>query len=857
MANTTETKILTSAGKALLAQVNAEELPFKLDKLIFANIPEPIGFPQPDDGVPTEYVVFEKHVEQRGRLSPDTVIYSTTLTSKEGPFEFNWTGGYSSEHGVLVTIDHHKRTPKTADEPGVAGNTMVRSITLEYKDIAEITNITVDASSWQYNATPRMKKMDDDVAQAIIDQNGKDWFIDDGFLVTPQASAFNIKAGAGYVSGNRVTLEFDRNVQVPNKPSFIYVDAHREGTPTGEQVTLFDFVITAEEKDDYTDANEVKHFVCKIAQVLGDGSVSDLRPEGESASRDYVDDSSLKVNELVTNEKVYPKNPKRHAKIGDSIPVDTTSVIIKKDNVLSQLVLEKPVFEAGTLETIGNGYLVINGIKYVALPVNNFDVEADIDLDDSIKITRTGRFHGLFLKLFGHDKSTVLVGGEQQKATSGFVVSGFKLKGDDTQPTNDHAVMTVSSVDGAILTEHEVEGGYNSFSLEYGEANIDGDRRSINSIVASFIARGSYMGFEMFANAYCAVAGLVASRAGRTRGTQHGMRITGYGKNHLNQGHDLRNRGNNYSGFASHNYTNGVSQQTGAYNNNVNFTATDGENGLHFTENTTLDDAISRSNNYTFAIGGMKHGSYLYDPLCSSFRGTIDEGKTYGWYTRKGARRAESNSYDLTVSNSNGLEFADSHSRIYVTAKELISGCIISGNWNIVDIVIDENNFNQESQNLALRISGSNNIVRVIVTNAKQPFSEVVVSGHDNDLTLSLDTSGTNGKVALLGNNNTLRGKCNIGTVTGYGNDYSAVSGFYCQGKASVSFTNGRGFINVLMKTSAYVLSIEPYLLNEPRILYFKVVSSSASQIVIDAYDKDGNAISGDFSIYYQGRAYQ
>ncbi|EGQ9310753.1 hypothetical protein F7U73_07380 [Vibrio vulnificus] len=291
MANTTETKILTSAGKALLAQVNAEELPFKLDKLIFANIPEPKGFPQPDDGVPTDYVVFEKRVEQRGRLSPDVVIYSTTLTSKEGPFEFNWTGGYSSEHGVLVTIDHHKRTPKTADEPGVAGNTMVRSITLEYKDIAEITNITVDASSWQYNATPRMKKMDEDVAQAIIDQNGKDWFIDDGFLVTPSGSAYNIKAGGGYVSGNRVAMEFDRSVQVPNKPSFIYIDAHREGTPTGEQVTLFNFVVTAEEKDDYIDSStgkQIPHFVCKIAQVLEDGSVSDLRPEGESAGKEWV-----------------------------------------------------------------------------------------------------------------------------------------------------------------------------------------------------------------------------------------------------------------------------------------------------------------------------------------------------------------------------------------------------------------------------------------------------------------------------------------------------------------------------------------------------------------------------------------
>lgn len=288
MTNTTDKSILTAAGKALLAQLNAEEKPLVIDKMIFANVPNRPEFPQPDDVVPTVHVVHQEGVEQRGRLSADSVIYSTTLTSDVGPFEFNWTGAYCSEYGVLVTIDHHALTPKSADEPGVAGNTLVRSVVLEYKDIAEITNITVDASSWQYNATPRMKKMDDDVAQAIIDQNGKDWFIEDGFLVTPQASAFNIKAGAGYVSGNRVTLEFDRNVQVPNKPSFIYVDAHREGTPTGEQVTLFDFVVTAEEKDDYTDANGVKHFVCKIAQVLGDGSVSDLRPEGESASRDWV-----------------------------------------------------------------------------------------------------------------------------------------------------------------------------------------------------------------------------------------------------------------------------------------------------------------------------------------------------------------------------------------------------------------------------------------------------------------------------------------------------------------------------------------------------------------------------------------
>ncbi|HHC6851684.1 TPA: phage tail protein [Vibrio parahaemolyticus] len=284
MANSTDKSILTAAGKALLAQLNAEEKALVIDKMIFANVPNRPEYPQPDDVVPTDHIVHQEQVEQRGRLSADSVIYSTTLTSDVGPFDFNWTGTYCSEYGVLVTIEHHALTPKVPAEPGVAGNTLVRSVVLEYKDVAEITNITVDASSWQYNATERMKKMDSDVAQSIIDQNGKDWFIEDGFLVTPSGSAYSIKAGAGYVSGNRVAMEFDRSVQVPNKPSFIYIDAHREGTATGEQVTLFNFVVTAEEKDDYIDSTtgkDVKHFVCKIGQVHADGSVSDVRPMKE------------------------------------------------------------------------------------------------------------------------------------------------------------------------------------------------------------------------------------------------------------------------------------------------------------------------------------------------------------------------------------------------------------------------------------------------------------------------------------------------------------------------------------------------------------------------------------------------
>lgn len=307
MANNTDKSILTTAGKALLAQLNAEEKALVIDKMIFANVPNQQDYPQPDDVVPTNHVVHQEQVEQRGRLSPDSVIYTSTMTSEIGPFDFNWTGSYCSEYGVLVTIEHHALTPKVPEEPGVAGNTLVRSVVLEYKNIAEITNISIDASTWQYNASKRLEKMDNDVALSIVDQNGKDWFIDEGFLVTRSNSSYRIQAGTGYVSGNRVAMEFDRDVQVPNKPSFIYIDAHREGTPTGEQVTIFSFIVTSSELDDYVDnstGKSIPHHVAKIARVMLDESVVDLRKDRSSAEKSWVVDEESKQTAMLSNQNL-------------------------------------------------------------------------------------------------------------------------------------------------------------------------------------------------------------------------------------------------------------------------------------------------------------------------------------------------------------------------------------------------------------------------------------------------------------------------------------------------------------------------------------------------------------------------
>ncbi|EOK6314747.1 TPA: phage tail protein [Vibrio parahaemolyticus] len=436
MANTTDKSILTAAGKALLAQLNAEEKPLIIDKMIFANVPNRPEFPQPDDVVPTDDIVHQEQVEQRGRLSADSVIYSTTLTSDVGPFEFNWTGAYCSEYGVLVTIDHHALTPKTADEPGVAGNTLVRSVVLEYKDIAEITNITVDASSWQYNATDRMKKMDSDVAQSIIDQNGKDWFIEDGFLVTPSGNAYNIKAGASYVSGNRVSMEFDRSVQVPNKPSFIYIDAHREGTPTGEQITLFDFVITDEEKDDYIDSStgkDIPHFVCKIAEVLADGSVSDLRPEGEKEIREKVAGKPWEIGKLAMPDEVRVYTPP------SGIPVSVY-------NSASEPVVMGAIPDKKFLNVTSKS-LLIDSFKLISIPSDFDDLQSAID---SVAAMKASSRYGVIINIeSGH------------KLSSGIVVRG-----------GDFSHITITSTDDVVRTSDTFIGEDPTFIPERLRASV-------------------------------------------------------------------------------------------------------------------------------------------------------------------------------------------------------------------------------------------------------------------------------------------------------------------------------------------------------------------------------------------------
>ena len=426
----------------------------------------------------------------------------------------------------------------------------------------------------------------------------------------------------------------------------------------------------------------------------------------------------------------------------------------------------------------------------------------------------------------------------------GVRLSNIRASAPATQPTNDFAVINLYKADGAIVGGVEVVDGYSSLSLEYGTASGT-ERRTVNSALSGAVLRGSYMGLEAFSSAYCVASGIVATRSGKARGIQHGLRVTGYGPNHLGMGYDLRNRGNCYGPMVFNNYANGVSLQSGAFGNLLNYAATDCENGLQMPGAAGLDaDQVSRSNNHNFAISGCDDGVDITNPLSSIFRGTISDCNTYGIFSRQpGAAQSRGNLYDLAVTRvSAAATFWDSHSHIRLSIKDVVNGAIIAGSYNIVDIVADNINYTNVTTNTVLTVSGNNNAVRIVADDVKQVFSEVVVSGNNNTVDALLDITGSDGKIDVSGTGNTIRGRCIVTAASNVNNDYSGVTGWSGRGAASIT-TDASGVASIPVTAAVATMFADVRYVGTDADRQIVVRSTSTSAISVKVLTAAGVAV--------------
>ncbi|MCZ0922619.1 phage tail protein [Vibrio diabolicus] len=286
--------VITKAFESYKAQQEAVSQPVILDEFVLANVPglDPTLPIDREEGIPTEHIVHVTDVHQDGFVNPNAVVYSITLDTRIGDFDFNWIGLRNKATGTLAAITHLPTITKYKSIPGVKnGNAITRSILMSYVGAKSATGITVDASTWQIDFTARLFGIDEAERLANRDHYGPASFFADGFLVYKDAASYKVNAGLAYVEGLRCALAETQTLLVPAGKQFVYVDTSWQGQVTSRWQSQVLVTVSNTELNHYTDDDGFEHFVSKLATIEADGQVVDhriLKPD--YAPKDYVQD---------------------------------------------------------------------------------------------------------------------------------------------------------------------------------------------------------------------------------------------------------------------------------------------------------------------------------------------------------------------------------------------------------------------------------------------------------------------------------------------------------------------------------------------------------------------------------------
>ncbi|GAA3594127.1 hypothetical protein GCM10023078_22020 [Gibbsiella greigii] len=253
-----------------------------LDEFVFANVPglDPNKPIDRKEGMPAAgHIVHRQAVNKTGVVNSNTVVYSVTLGTEIGDFDFNWIGLVNKASGTVAMVIHAPTQRKVANRAGQQGNAITRSFLMEYDGAAKETGITTPAETWQIDFTARLGGIDDMQRLINRDHYGAGAFFGNGFLVVKNGAQYVVNAGTGYVGGLRAVLATNQTITVGANPVKVWVDASYQGNVVSQWSAVVKLTVAATAAD-YTDAAGFRHYVFAVASIDTAGNITDLRPKG-------------------------------------------------------------------------------------------------------------------------------------------------------------------------------------------------------------------------------------------------------------------------------------------------------------------------------------------------------------------------------------------------------------------------------------------------------------------------------------------------------------------------------------------------------------------------------------------------
>jgi len=250
----------------------------QFDEFIFANIP---GVNENNLAqyltMPTSaQIVHRQAVSQSGVINENAVVYSVTIGTEVGDFDFNFIGLINRSKNLLAVAVQTDTVKKIRNKNAVQGNSITRNILLEFSGAKTLTGINVNANTWQIDFTVRLHGLDEKIRLTNRDLYGRAVFFDDSFLVKRKTgNQFAIQPGTAYVEGVRMDLGAEHHLTANSLPCSIYADVVHHCTVTGEYQTEIKYL--TQSKADYVDTANRQHYVQILADIDSQGNVTDRR----------------------------------------------------------------------------------------------------------------------------------------------------------------------------------------------------------------------------------------------------------------------------------------------------------------------------------------------------------------------------------------------------------------------------------------------------------------------------------------------------------------------------------------------------------------------------------------------------
>lgn len=274
--------IITTAFEQWKAQEAAGGNTVVVDEFVLALVPglDPnVPIDRSEGLPPAGQIVHRQAVNKTGVVNQNAVVYSITLGTEIGDFDFNWIGLVNKTSGTVAMIVHAPTQRKIANAKGQQGNALTRSFLMEYDGAASATGITVPAETWQIDFTARLTGIDEMQRLINLDHYGLGAFFADGFLVAKTGQQYYVMAGSAYVGGLRAVLAANKNITVSAKPVKVWADVSLQGNVVSQWESVITVTVAATLAD-YQDNAGFMHRVFAVASIDAAGNITDLRPKG-------------------------------------------------------------------------------------------------------------------------------------------------------------------------------------------------------------------------------------------------------------------------------------------------------------------------------------------------------------------------------------------------------------------------------------------------------------------------------------------------------------------------------------------------------------------------------------------------